>query len=64
MRIIDFQEFHVNLEQLIERLGPGESFIVSRDGVPAVMVTGLEEAERSTESGAGSAPDFSRHDGR
>jgi hypothetical protein len=62
MRVIDFQEFHDNLEQLVDELSPGESFIVSRDGVLSVMVTGLGGKDRSTHSGAEDAPESVQHD--
>jgi len=62
MRVIDFQEFHDNLEQLVDELSPGESFIVSRDGVLSVMVTGLGGEDRSTHSGAEDAPESVQHD--
>ena len=47
-RVIDVQEAQANLEQLVDELGPGESFLISVDGKPQVNVVGLtpEEIER------------------
>jgi hypothetical protein len=47
---------------LVDELSPGESFIVSRDGVLSVMVTGLGGEDRSTHSGAEDAPESVQHD--
>ena len=45
MKIIDIREAQANLEQLIDDLGPGESFVIAVDGKPRVKVMRLTPDE-------------------
>jgi antitoxin (DNA-binding transcriptional repressor) of toxin-antitoxin stability system len=45
MKIVDIQEAQAHLEELIDELRPGESFVIAVDGKPRVKVTALTPDE-------------------
>jgi antitoxin (DNA-binding transcriptional repressor) of toxin-antitoxin stability system len=46
MRILDIEYFRTHMEEVIEGLKPGESFLLSVEEVPKVRVIALTDAER------------------
>ena len=44
MKTIDIQEAKTHLEQLVTQAANGESFIITKDGKPLVMVSALAAA--------------------
>jgi hypothetical protein len=46
MRVVDIEDFRANMEELIEGLKPGDSFLLSVEGIPKVQVIALTDADR------------------
>ena len=46
MKTIDIQEAKTHLSQLVTQAANGESFIITKDGKPLVMVSALDAAAK------------------